>query len=367
MKKYDYVLVGSGLYAGVWAYEAKKRGKTCLVVEKRDHIGGNVYCEEVEGIHVHRYGAHIFHTSDRQVWDYVNQLAEFNRYTNSPVANYKGEMYNMPFNMNTFSKMWGISTPAEAKAIIEEQKKAVTGEPKNLEEQAISLVGTDIYQKLVKGYTEKQWGRDCKELPAFIIRRLPVRFTYDNNYFNDLYQGIPIGGYNVIINKLFEGCDVETGVDYLEHKEHYDALGGTVVYTGTIDAYYQYQFGKLEYRSLCFESEVLNEENHQGVAVVNYTDRETPYTRVIEHKHFEFGTQPKTVITREYPADWKEGMEAYYPVNDEKNQALYQQYAALAEKEEHVIFGGRLAEYKYYDMDKVIASALKRTAECMGK
>ena len=243
MKKYDYVLVGSGLYAGVWAYEAKKRGKTCLVVEKRDHIGGNVYCEEVEGIHVHRYGAHIFHTSDRQVWDYVNQLAEFNRYTNSPVANYKGEMYNMPFNMNTFSKMWGISTPAEAKAIIEEQKKAVTGEPKNLEEQAISLVGTDIYQKLVKGYTEKQWGRDCKELPAFIIRRLPVRFTYDNNYFNDLYQGIPIGGYNVIINKLFEGCDVETGVDYLEHKEHYDALGGTVVYTGTIDAYYQYQFG----------------------------------------------------------------------------------------------------------------------------
>ncbi len=366
MKKYDYVLVGSGLYAGVWAYEAKKRGKTCLVVEKRDHIGGNVYCEDVEGIHVHRYGAHIFHTSDRQVWDYVNNLAEFNRYTNSPVANYKGEMYNMPFNMNTFSKMWGISTPAEAKAIIEEQKKAVTGEPGNLEEQAISLVGTDIYKKLVKGYTEKQWGRDCKDLPAFIIRRLPVRFTYDNNYFNDLYQGIPIGGYNVIIDKLFAGCDIETGVDYLEHRKHYDALGETVVYTGTIDAYYQYQFGKLEYRSLRFESEVLDEENHQGVAVVNYTDRETPYTRVIEHKHFEFGTQPKTVITREYPADWKEGMEAYYPVNDEKNQALYQQYAALAENEDHVIFGGRLAEYKYYDMDKVIASALKRTAEYMG-
>ena len=268
--------------------------------------------------------------------------------------------------MNTFSKMWGISTPAEAKAIIEEQKKAVTGEPGNLEEQAISLVGTDIYQKLVKGYTEKQWGRDCKDLPAFIIRRLPVRFTYDNNYFNDLYQGIPIGGYNVIIDKLFAGCDIETGVDYLEHREHYDALGETVVYTGTIDAYYQYQFGKLEYRSLRFESEVLDEENHQGVAVVNYTDRETPYTRVIEHKHFEFGTQPKTVITREYPADWKEGMEAYYPVNDEKNQALYQQYAALAENENHVIFGGRLAEYKYYDMDKVIASALKRTAEYMG-
>ena len=367
MKKYDYVLVGSGLYAGVWAYEAKKRGKTCLVVEKRDHIGGNVYCEDVEGIHVHRYGAHIFHTSDRQVWDYVNNLAEFNRYTNSPVANYKGEMYNMPFNMNTFSKMWGISTPAEAKAIIEEQKKAVTGEPGNLEEQAISLVGTDIYQKLVKGYTEKQWGRDCKDLPAFIIRRLPVRFTYDNNYFNDLYQGIPIGGYNVIIDKLFEGCDIETGVDYLEHREHYDALGETVVYTGTIDAYYQYQFGKLEYRGRGFGFEVLEEENHQGVAVVNYTDRETPYTRVIEHKHFEFGTQPKTVITREYPADWKEGMEAYYPVNDEKNQTLYQQYAALAENENHVIFGGRLAEYKYYDMDKVIASALKRTAECMGE
>lgn len=361
MKKYDYVLVGSGLYAGVWAYEARKHGKTCLVVEKRDHIGGNVYCEDVEGIHVHRYGAHIFHTSDRKVWDFVNRLAEFNRYTNSPVANYKGEMYNMPFNMNTFSKMWGISTPAQAKAIIEEQKKSVTGEPKNLEEQAISLVGTDIYQKLVKGYTEKQWGRDCRELPAFIIKRLPVRFTYDNNYFNDLYQGIPIGGYNVIIDKLFEGCDIETGADYLEKKEYYDSLGGKVVYTGMIDAYYQYRFGKLEYRSLHFETEVLDEENHQGVAVVNYTDRETPYTRVIEHKHFEFGTQPKTVVTREYPADWTEGMEAYYPVNDEKNQELYQKYAELAAKEEHMIFGGRLAEYKYYDMDKVIASALSRT------
>ena len=361
MKKYDYVLVGSGLYAGVWAYEARKHGKTCLVVEKRDHIGGNVYCEDVEGIHVHRYGAHIFHTSDRKVWDFVNQLAEFNRYTNSPVANYKGEMYNMPFNMNTFSKMWGISTPAQAKAIIEEQKKSVTGEPKNLEEQAISLVGTDIYQKLVKGYTEKQWGRDCRELPAFIIKRLPVRFTYDNNYFNDLYQGIPIGGYNVIIDKLFEGCEIETGVDYLEKKEYYDSLGEKVVYTGMIDAYYQYQFGKLEYRSLRFETEILEEENHQGVAVVNYTDRETPYTRVIEHKHFEFGTQPKTVVTREYPADWKEGMEAYYPVNNEKNQELYQKYAELAAKEDHMIFGGRLAEYKYYDMDKVIASALART------
>jgi len=356
MKKYDYILVGSGLYSGVFAWFAKQKGKKCLVLEKRDHIGGNVYCENTEGIHVHKYGAHIFHTSNKEVWQFVNSLAEFNRYTNSPVANYKGEMYNMPFNMNTFSKMWNISTPAEAKKIIEEQKKEITGEPKNLEEQAISLVGREIYEKLVKGYTEKQWGRDCTALPAFIIKRLPVRYTYDNNYFNDLYQGIPIGGYNVIIDRLFEGCDIETGVDYLEKKEYYDGLGEKIVYTGTIDAYYKYQFGKLEYRSLRFESEVLDEENHQGV--VNYTDRETPYTRIIEHKHFEFGTQPKTVITREYPVTWQEGMEPYYPVNDEKNQALYQKYAKLAEKEEHVIFGGRLGEYKYYDMDKVIASAM---------
>ena len=358
MKKYDYILVGSGLYSGVFAWFAKQKGKKCLVLEKRDHIGGNVYCENTEGIHVHKYGAHIFHTSNKEVWQFVNSLAEFNRYTNSPVANYKGEMYNMPFNMNTFSKMWNISTPAEAKKIIEEQKKEITGEPKNLEEQAISLVGREIYEKLVKGYTEKQWGRDCTALPAFIIKRLPVRYTYDNNYFNDLYQGIPIGGYNVIIDRLFEGCDIETGVDYLEKKEYYDGLGEKIVYTGTIDAYYKYQFGKLEYRSLRFESEVLDEENHQGVAVVNYTDRETPYTRIIEHKHFEFGTQPKTVITREYPVTWQEGMEPYYPVNDEKNQALYQKYAKLAKKEEHVIFGGRLGEYKYYDMDKVIASAM---------
>ena len=358
MKKYDYILVGSGLYSGVLAWFAKQKGKKCLVLEKRDHIGGNVYCENTEGIHVHKYGAHIFHTSNKEVWQFVNSLAEFNRYTNSPVANYKGEMYNMPFNMNTFSKMWNISTPAEAKKIIEEQKKEITGEPKNLEEQAISLVGREIYEKLVKGYTEKQWGRDCTALPAFIIKRLPVRYTYDNNYFNDLYQGIPIGGYNVIIDRLFEGCDIETGVDYLEKKEYYDGLGEKIVYTGTIDAYYKYQFGKLEYRSLRFESEVLDEENHQGVAVVNYTDRETPYTRIIEHKHFEFGTQPKTVITREYPVTWQEGMEPYYPINDEKNQALYQKYAKLAEKEEHVIFGGRLGEYKYYDMDKVIASAM---------
>ena len=359
MKQYDYVIVGSGLFAGVWAYLANKQGKKCLVIEKRDHLGGNIYCEDVEGIHVHKYGAHIFHTSNREVWDFVNSLAEFNRYTNSPVANYKGEMYNMPFNMNTFSKMWGISTPQEAKDIIASQRSSITGEPKNLEEQAISLVGVDIYQKLVKGYTEKQWGRDCKELPAFIIKRLPVRYTYDNNYFNDLYQGIPIGGYNVIIDKLFEGCDVETGVDYLENREKYDALGECIVYTGTIDSYYVYQYGKLEYRSLRFESQVLDTDNYQGVAVVNYTDRETPYTRVIEHKHFEFGTQPVTYVTKEYPADWHPGEEAYYPVNDSKNSELYNQYAALAAKEKHVIFGGRLAEYKYYDMDDVIASALQ--------
>jgi len=363
MKKYDYVLVGSGLFAGVWAYLARKKGKTCMVVEKRDHIGGNIYCQDVEGIHVHKYGAHIFHTSNREVWDFVNSLVEFNRYTNSPVANYKGEMYNMPFNMNTFSKMWNISTPEEARAIIEKQKESVAGEPKNLEEQAISLVGVDIYRKLVKGYTEKQWGRDCTELPAFIIKRLPVRYTYDNNYFNDLYQGIPMGGYNVIIEKLFEGCDMETGMDYLEKKEYYDSLGETIVYTGTLDSFYQYCFGKLEYRSLRFETEVKNTDNYQGVAVVNYTDRETPYTRIIEHKHFEFGTQPKTVITREYPADWQEGMEPYYPVNDQRNQELYEKYAALAKKEKNVIFGGRLAEYKYYDMDKVIESAFNRAGE----
>nr|WP_314463558.1 UDP-galactopyranose mutase [uncultured Clostridium sp.] len=359
MKKYDYVLVGGGLYSGVFAYLAGKQGKKCLILEKREHLGGNLYCEETEGIHVHRYGAHIFHTSNRKVWQFVNDLAEFNRYTNSPVANYLGEMYNLPFNMNTFSKMWGVSTPEQAKEKINEQRQVITGEPQNLEEQAISLVGTDIYEKLVKGYTEKQWGRDCKELPAFIIKRLPVRFTYDNNYFNDLYQGIPIGGYNVITDRLFKGCDVELSVDYLEHRETYDSLGEKIVYTGMIDAFYGYRFGKLEYRSLKFETETLNTDNYQGVAVVNYTDRETPYTRIIEHKHFEFGTQEKTVVTREYPVDWSEGMEPYYPVNDEKNQKLYQAYAQLAQKEDRVIFGGRLGEYKYYDMDKVIESALK--------
>ena len=298
---YDYLVVGAGLYGAVFAHEAKKKGKTCLVIEKRNHIAGNIYCENVEGINVHVYGAHIFHTSDKFIWDYINEFAEFNNYINSPIAKYKNELYNLPFNMNTFSKMWGISTPQEAKDIIAAQIADLNiTEPKNLEEQALSLVGKDVYEKLIKGYTEKQWGRDCTALPAFIIKRLPVRYTYDNNYFNDLYQGIPIGGYNVIIDRLFEGCDIETGVDYLEKKEYYDGLGEKIVYTGTIDAYYKYQFGKLEYRSLRFESEVLGEENHQGVAVVNYTDRETPYTRIIEHKHFEFGTQPKTVITREF-------------------------------------------------------------------
>lgn len=363
MKQYDYILVGSGLFAGVFAYMARKHGKTCLVVEKRDHIGGNIYCRDMEGIHVHEYGAHIFHTSNKKVWQFVNELAEFNRYTNSPVANYKGEMYNMPFNMNTFTRMWGVSTPDQAKKIVEEQRQVITGEPKNLEEQAIRLVGTDIYQKLIKGYTEKQWGRDCKDLPSFIIKRIPVRYTYDNNYFNDLYQGIPIGGYNVMIDKLFEGCHIETGKDYLENREYYDGLGEKVVYTGMIDAFYDHQFGALEYRSLRFETETVDTDNYQGVAVVNYTDRETPYTRVIEHKHFEFGTQDKTVITREYPETWKPGMEPYYPVNDEKNQKLYQKYETLAKKERNVIFGGRLAEYKYYDMDKVIESALQVTEE----
>lgn len=359
MGNYDYVLVGSGLYSGVIAYLAGQAGKKCLVLEKRDEIGGNVYCEKIEGINVHKYGAHIFHTSSKRVWEFVNSLAEFNRYTNSPVANYKGEIYNMPFNMNTFSKMWGVSTPEQAKKKIEEQRSAVTGAPKNLEEQAISLVGTDIYKKLVKGYTEKQWGRDCRELPSFIIRRLPVRFTYDNNYFNDLYQGIPVGGYNVVIEKLFGKAEVHTGVDFLKDRERYLAMGGRVIYTGPIDAYYDYCFGKLEYRTVRFETEVLDTDNYQGVAVMNFTDRETPYTRVIEHKHFEFGTQPKTVISREYSTDWKEGMEPYYPVNDEKNQALYRKYAEKAAGEEKVLFGGRLGEYKYYDMDKVIESAMK--------
>lgn len=358
MKHYDILIVGSGLFGATVAHQAALHGKSCLVLEKRPHVGGNVYCERVEDIVVHRYGAHIFHTGDKRVWEYVNGLAEFNRYTNSPVANYKGKLYNMPFNMNTFYQMWGVTTPDEARAKIAEQRAEITGEPRNLEEQAISLVGRDIYETLVKDYTQKQWGRPCTELPAFIIKRLPVRFTFDNNYFNDRYQGIPIGGYNVIVEKMLEKADVLTGVDFLDDPDAYRALADTVIYTGTIDAYFDYCYGKLEYRTVRFDTEVLDEENHQGVAVVNYTDGDTPYTRIIEHKHFEFGTQPKTVISKEYSVSWEDGMEPYYPVNDEKNQALYARYAALAEKEENTLFGGRLAEYKYYDMDKVIASAL---------
>ncbi len=363
---YDYLIVGSGLFGAVFAHEAMKRGKTCLILEKRDHIGGNIYCENVEGITVHRYGAHIFHTNIKEVWDYVNNLATFNRYTNSPIANYYGEIYNMPFNMNTFNKMWGVRTPEEAKAKIEEQRAVIQGEPQNLEEQAISLVGTDIYQKLVCGYTEKQWGRPCKELPAFIIKRLPVRFTYDNNYFNDRYQGIPEGGYNQIIEKLLDGAEVRLNTDFLDEREKWISMADCVLYTGMLDAYFSYCYGKLEYRSLRFETETLDQDNYQGVAVVNYTDRETPFTRIIEHKHFEYGTQPKTVITREYPAAWQEGMEPYYPVNDDKNSALYEKYAALADKEEKVLFGGRLGQYCYYDMDKVIAAALNMVKETFG-
>lgn len=358
-KHYDYLIVGAGLYGAVFAQKAMEAGKTCLVIEKRDHIAGNIYTEAVEGIQVHRYGAHIFHTNNDEVWNYVNRFATFNRYTNSPVANYKGEIYNMPFNMNTFNKMWGVITPAEAQAEIERQRAAhYVAEPKNLEEQAINLVGTDIYEKLVKHYTEKQWGRPCTELPAFIIKRLPVRFIYDNNYFNALYQGIPVGGYTAMVEKMLEGAEVKLGVDYLEDKAAWDAVADKVVYTGPIDAYFGYKLGALAYRSVRFETETLDMENYQGNAVVNYTDADTPYTRIIEHKHFEFGTQPKTVISREYSAEWKVGDEPYYPVNDEANGALYQQYKALAEGEEKVLFGGRLGEYKYYDMDKVIEAAL---------
>ncbi len=355
---YDYLIVGSGLFGSVFAYEAKKRGKSVLVIERRNHTGGNIFCEEKEGINIHKYGAHIFHTDYKDVWEYVNRFAEFNNYVNSPVANYKGDLYNLPFNMNTFSKMWGVVTPAEAAAKIAEQRKAITGVPKNLEEQAISLIGTDVYTKLIKGYTEKQWGRSCTELPAFIIQRLPVRYTFDNNYFNDRYQGIPVGGYNKLINALLDGVEVRLGVDYNQHREEYKDIAETVVYTGPIDAYFNYSLGRLEYRGLRFETERLEEENHQGVAVVNYTEREVPYTRIIEHKHFEFGKQPVTYVTKEYPADWNPGEEAYYPVNNDQNQKLYAQYAELAKKEKNIIFGGRLAEYKYYDMDDVIKSAL---------
>ena len=357
---YDYLIVGAGLYGAVFAHEATRKGKTCLVVDKRPNIAGNVYTKEMEGINVHVYGAHIFHTNDRKVWNYVNQFAEFNRFTNSPVANYHGELYSLPFNMYTFNKMWGVVTPEEAAAKIEEQRKAAgITEPKNLEEQAISLVGTDIYEKLVKGYTEKQWGRPCTELPSFIIKRLPVRLTFDNNYFNALYQGIPMGGYIKMVANMLGDVEVRLNVDYLEQKEALDALADKVLYTGPIDAYFGYKLGNLEYRSVRFETEVLDKPNFQGNAAVNYTDRETPWTRIIEHKWFEFGTQPKTVISREYSSEWKPGDEPYYPVNDEKNSKLYAEYKKLADAEHKVIFGGRLGEYKYYDMDAVIGAALE--------
>lgn len=370
--KYDYLVVGSGLYGAVFAREAADRGKKVLVIDKRPNVAGNIYTEKVEGIHVHKYGAHIFHTNDTKVWKYITRFAEFNRFTNSPVANYRGELYSLPFNMYTFNKMWGVVTPEEAAAKIEEQKKeACITEPKNLEEQAISLVGRDIFEKLIKGYTEKQWGRDCKDLPAFIIKRLPVRLTFDNNYFNALYQGIPIGGYTQLVEHLLEGIEVGLNTDYLEQKEELDRLVETVVYTGPIDAYFGYSLGALEYRSVRFETEVLDIPNFQGNAAVNYTDRETPWTRIIEHKWFEFGKDeqgqelPKTVISREYSSEWKQGDEPYYPVNDEKNGALYAAYKKLADAEQNVIFGGRLAEYRYYDMDAVIASALKKSEEVL--
>ena len=364
MSQYDYLIVGAGLYGAVCAREALRAGKKVLVIDKRPHIAGNVYTEQIEGINVHVYGAHIFHTNNKVVWDYVNRFAEFNRFTNSPVANYRGELYSLPFNMYTFNKMWGVVTPEEAQAKIEEQKRqAGITEPKNLEEQAISLVGTDIYEKLIKGYTEKQWGRPCRELPAFIIKRLPVRLTFDNNYFNALYQGIPMGGYTKMVENMLSGIEVRLNVDYFDHKEELDALADKVIYTGPIDAYFGYRLGNLEYRSVRFETEVLDKPNFQGNAAVNYTDRETPFTRIIEHKWFEFGNQPKTVISREYSSEWKPGDEPYYPVNDDRNGALYQAYKRLADAEEHVIFGGRLGEYKYYDMDAVIASALEKCKE----
>ena len=371
MKPYDYLIVGSGLFGAVFAHQARKAGKRCLVIDRRPHLGGNVYCEQVEGINVHRYGAHIFHTSNKEVWEFVNSIVEFNRYTNCPVARYRDEMYNLPFNMNTFNRMWGVKTPDEAVAKIEEQKAEALAkmkaenvkEPRNLEEQALMLVGKDIYERLIKGYTEKQWGRDCRELPASIIRRLPVRLVFDNNYFNDPYQGIPIGGYNLLIERLLDGVETRVGVDFSTLRDHWRKMAGNLVYTGPIDEYFDYCFGNLQYRTVKFETEVLDMANYQGNAVINYTEREVPYTRVIEHKHFEmFGndvyTIPKTVVSREYSTEWKPGMEPYYPVNDEINSSLYRQYQELAQQEQDVFFGGRLAEYKYYDMDKVIEHAL---------
>ncbi len=376
MKQYDYLIVGSGLFGATFAYLAKKQGKRCLVLDKRSHLGGNIYCENIEGINVHKYGAHIFHTSNKKVWDFVNSIVEFNRYTNSPVANYKGKLYNLPFNMNTFYQMWGVTTPEEAQAKIDEQKAqyseelrvkneelGLPNEPHNLEEQAMLLVGKDIYERLIKGYTEKQWGRKCTELPAFIIKRLPVRLVFDNNYFNDKYQGIPIGGYNKLIDGLLEGIETKTDVDFFENRAYWEGIADKIVFTGKIDEFYGYQFGKLNYRTVRFETEVIDKPNYQGNAVVNYTEREVPYTRVIEHKHFEmFGSEvydcPKTVISKEYSTEWKDGMEPYYPVNDKVNSELYAQYKALADKEENVIFGGRLAEYKYYDMAPTVERAM---------
>lgn len=371
-KKYDYLIVGGGLFGATFAYFARKRGKRCLVIDKRPHVGGNIFCEEVEGINVHKYGAHIFHTNSKQVWDFVNSLVEFNRYTNSPVANYEGKLYNLPFNMNTFYQMWGVTTPEEARQKIDEQKADAVremqsqgvSEPRNLEEQALTLIGKDIYERLIKGYTEKQWGRKCSELPAFIIKRLPVRFVFDNNYFNDRYQGIPVGGYNKLVDELLRGCDILTDTDYFANREHWESIACKTVFTGKIDEFYQYRFGKLQYRTVRFEQKTFNQPNYQGNAVVNYTHRDIPYTRVIEHKHFEmFGNEvqqcPKTVVSWEYSTEWKDGMEPYYPVNDEQNNALYEQYKSLAEKEENVIFGGRLAEYKYYDMAPIVEKVMK--------
>lgn len=364
MKKYDYVIAGSGLFGAVFAHEMTKRGKKCLVLERRDHVGGNIYTKELEGIQVHVYGAHIFHTSNKETWEYVYQFAEFNNYVNAPIAVYKDELYNMPFNMNTFSKLWGIRTPEQAQQKIREQiEKLQITEPQNLEEQALSLVGTDVYEKLVKGYTEKQWGRDCKELPAFIIKRLPLRFTYDNNYFNDRYQGIPIGGYTGVIEKLLEGSEVLLNTEFKQYMSEHPGIAERVIYTGMIDEYYDFCYGPLQYRTVSFETEVLDMPNYQGNAVVNYTEREVPYTRIIEHKHFEFGKQAKTVISREYPTEWKPGMEPYYPINDARNSELFEKYHALAKKEANVFFGGRLGNYKYYDMDKTIEAALALASE----
>lgn len=358
--KYDYLIVGAGLYGAVFAHEMMKQGKTCLVIDKRDHIAGNIYCEKIEDINVHKYGAHIFHTSDKKIWEYINQFAEFNHYINSPVAVYKDEIYNLPFNMNTFSKMFGIKTPAEAKEKIQNEIAELNiTNPQNLEEQALSLAGKTVYEKLVKGYTEKQWGRDCKDLPSFIIKRLPLRFTYDNNYFNDRFQGIPMGGYTAIVEKMLDGADVLLETDYFEFRKEHPDIAEKIVYTGMVDQYFDYKYGVLEYRSVRFETELLETDNYQGNAVVNYTEREVPYTRIIEHKHFEFGKQPVTVISREYPSEWKPGEESYYPVNDAKNEEIADKYRKLAEEEKNVIFGGRLGEYRYYDMDKVIGAALK--------